>query len=867
VIQSKKRPPKLAEWILNHLARAGDERSLLGDLKEEFEEICHEEGFPDARKWYWRHLFRSAFSFIFFHLYWSLAMITNNMRIAFRIIKRQKGYSFINIIGLAVGLATFLIIFLFVQWELSYDRHHQNADSIYRVAQKFHGHDHAGKDKIALTPFPLGETMVVSFPEVVSSVRIVRRNDIKISIQENGYFENMVFFADPDFFKLFTFLFVSGKSETALNDPNSIVISERMKERYFGSQDALGKIIRLDETYDLKVTGVMMDMPKNGHFVTDIVIPLETYGLMRNQNFNEWRGGSGYTYILLTEEASPIELEKKFPELVEKYIASGGGHRRDLFLQPLTKIHLNPNLDAELATTIDVMTLYLFGTVAVLILFIACINYMNLTTARSSQRMKEVGIRKVVGARRQQLIRQFFSEALLFTCLAFLLSFIFIALVLPVFNRFVERELSIKHLLQIRFIIWMVCLVVLVGFMAGSYPALLLSRFRPILILKSAHLKGSRKLTLRSVLVILQFAISIVLIVCTLTVRDQLRFIQHHDVGYARDQIVVISINDPKVRENLETIKTELKRNPNVLNASSSTYLPSSIRDQSSLNWPGREEDLEIGTYVGNIDYDYVDLFELKIVQGRNVSRDFQTDAGGAFLLNETAVRSLGWEMPIGKELIHWDGNKGRLVGVLKDFNFHSLHREIECLYLYLEPTVRNYHLSVKIRGSHIPETVEDLKDYMAQFSSRYPFEYRFFDDIFNSAYRTELRLEQIFIIFACIAIFIACLGLLGLAAFAANQRTKEIGIRKVVGAPVSSILFLLSKEFVKWVLIANIIGWPVAWFAMNRWLQDFEYRTQLSPDLFILSTIMVLLIAMGTISYQAVKAAKTNPVEALKYE
>ena len=867
MIQSNKRPPRLAEWILSHLARPADERSLLDDLKEEFEEIRHNKGLPDARFWYWKHMFRSAFSFIFFHLYWSLAMIANYMKIALRIIKRQKGYSFINIIGLAVGLATFLIIFLFVRWELSYDRHHLNSDRIYRVAQKYYDHDHAGKDKIALTPFPLGETMVTSFPEVVSSVRIVRRNEMKISVKGNSYFENMVFFTDPNFFELFTFPFISGKSESALRDPNSVVISERMQEKYFGSHDALGETIRLDEFRDLKVTGVMMDMPENGHFVTDIVIPLETVRSMRNLNLDEWRGGSGYTYILLKEEASPVELEEKFPALVEKYITRGGRHRRDLFLQPLTQIHLNPNLDAELGTTINVRTLYLFGTIAVLILFIACINYMNLSTARSVQRMKEVGIRKVVGAGRQQLIRQFFSEAVLFAFIAFLFSILFISLILPIFSRFVERELSLAHFYNFQFIVMMVGLILFVGLLAGSYPALTLSRFRPICILKTGLIRVGKRISLRSILVILQFAISIVLIVCTFTVRDQLQFIQHHDVGYERDQILVISIKDPEVRENLETIKTELKRNTNILSLSSSTYLPNRILDQTYFNWPGREEDLEIGTYFGNIDYDYVDLFKLEVVKGRNVSRDFQTDAGGAFLINETAVRTLGWDKPVGRELIHWNGNKGRIVGVVKDFNFHSLHREIESLTLYLEPRERHYNLSVKIRGGHIPETIETLKNTMNRFSTKYPFEYRFFDDIFNEAYRSELRLEQIFIVFAFIAIFIACLGLLGLAAFAANQRTKEIGVRKVVGASVSSIVFLLSKEFVKWVVIANVVGWPVAWFAMKIWLQDFAYRTHLGPDLFFFSTLMVVIIALCTVSYQAIKAARTNPVESLRYE
>jgi len=372
---------------------------------------------------------------------------------------------------------------------------------------------------------------------------------------------------------------------------------------------------------------------------------------------------------------------------------------------------------------------------------------------------------------------------------------------------------------------------------------------------------------LRSVFVVFQFTISILLFICTLVVKEQMSFIKNYDVGYARDQIVALDIKELAVRNKLETIKTELKRNPNILKLSSSTYLPNRILDQTSFNWPGKEKNIYVPTYVSFVDYEYVNLYELDVIEGRNFSKKYSTDANGAFLLNEAAVKALDWKSPIGCELIHWSGNKGNVVGIVKDFNFHSLHRDIEPLYLYLEPKERNYYLSIKIKGNHIPETLNYIKDYMEPFSAKYPFSYRFFDEIFDQAYQSELRMEQVFTIFATIAIFIACLGLLGLASFTVERRTKEIGVRKVLGSSIPNILFLLSKEFIKWILVANLIAWPVAWIIMKKWLLDFAYRTNLGLDVFLFASLIAFIIAMVIVSYQTGKAAHTNPVNSLRYE
>jgi putative ABC transport system permease protein len=659
--------------------------------------------------------------------------------------------------------------------------------------------------------------------------------------------------------------------DDAIHDPFTVVLSQKTARKYFGDVNPVGRTVRYMGNYDFRVIAVMQDMPQNSHFVMNLVFPLEAYQKINQYDLSDWRKSSCYTYLLLSEPADPVNLQGKLPALVKKYDTSARSqkhtHHSSLFLQPLLRIHLYSQLSGELAANNDIKNIYLFVSIALLILIIACFNYMNLATVHALKRTKEVGIRKTVGAKKGQITFQFLSESFLLTLIACLLSIMAVELALPSFNAFVERELHLSLILNANFLLWLCGLIMIVGFLSGSYPAFFISAFKPLSIFDTLNTKKRGKMSLRNGFVLLQFAISIVLIISTFVVKGQLNFIFTRDVGYQKDQIVTLKIKGEEERKNLDILKTELTEHPDILMASSSTYLPNRISDQTDFNWPGKPEDIEVRCYVSSVDYDYVNLYRIKIIEGRNFSRDFPSDAGGAFLINETALKALGWEDPLAHELIHWSGTTGKVVGVVKDFNYHSLHRKIEPLYLYFEPTVRNYYLSLKISGYNIPETIDFIKKKVETFSPNYPFEYNFFDTIFDEAYKKERRLESLFSVFALIAILVSCLGLFGLAAYNTEKRTKEIGIRKVLGASVPGIVVLLSKEFLKWVIVANIIAWPIAWYGMNNWLQNFAYRIDVGVWTFVLSAMLALVIALLTVSYQAVKAAIANPVDSLRYE
>jgi putative ABC transport system permease protein len=575
----------------------------------------------------------------------------------------------------------------------------------------------------------------------------------------------------------------------------------------------------------------------------------------------------------LYKGADSDALELKIPDLFQKYAESDlqpGGHRYCRpFLQTLTSIHLHSDLDGEFAPTGNIKSIYLFSTIAFLILIIACINYMNLSTARSTQRGKEVAIRKVVGAQRHHLVKQFYGESIIFVILALILAIGLVQVLLPTFSTFVERNLSFSMIDNPALILGLLIVVGFINFLAGSYPALLISSFRPIYIFKKQILNGRRSSHLRSSLVVFQFVVSVGLIVSAVVVRLQLDFIRNKDVGYEKDQIVVIRLHDPDVKKSLAALKSELKVNPNVIAATATDALPNNIQSQMGPKWPGMPEDFDnFDVYVSYVDENFLDVYGIDVVNGRNFSQKFPSDTQSAFLFNESLVNTLGWKQPLGREFEIWWGDVGQIVGVMKNFNFHSLHRGIDPMCLYYHKDQRYvYYLSVKIRGGNIPETLGFLKKTWRKFSPNYPIDYSFFDDIFDSAYRTEYRLGSMFNVFSLLAVAIACLGLFGLAAFTAEQRTKEIGIRKVLGASGASIFVLLSKEFAKWVLISSFIAWPIAYFAMHTWLQNFTYKAPLSPWIFIAATGAAAVMALGTVASQTAKVASANPVHILRYE
>lgn len=874
----KARFPAVPYRLFCRLLTRYAEVPLLGDLQEEFSYISEQKGPRRARLWVWAQLIKSLPFLIKNLIYWSVTMFKNYLKISLRNIIKQKGYSFINIAGLAVGIAVFFLIILYVQHELNFDKHHANAERIYRVIQERPAGESAGKGRFATTPPALAPALREEFPEIVTAARMGVLKNILMTGGEKNFMEAELYSAGPQIFEIFSIPFVKGDAKTALNDPFSIVLSERMAKKYFGEKDPMGKILNAGEKFDFKVTGVFQNMPANSHLVMDMMIPFVTYFQFKfgPAALTEWSDYSSfYAYCLLREGTDPKETEKKFPALLDtyKYRDSNieNSRKARYLMQPLTSIHLYSDANGDISSTnSDIKYIYLFSSIAFLILLIACINYMNLATARSVQRSKEVGLRKVVGARRAQLIKQFLGESLIFTLMALIVSIIIILLTLPVFSNFIERDLSFNPVTNPHIFLGMVLIILFTGFIAGSYPAFYISAFKPITILRGAFNKRSKGALLRNLLVMVQFSITIILIIGTMIIRSQLHYINNRDMGYDKEQVVVLHVGDAGTRKNfhknLEAIKVELKGNPAVNAVSGSKRLPNNINFNPINLLPGKNPGTYSPTYAVWGDDEFADLYGIEIIKGRNFSKHFPADAQGAVLINETAARIARWEEPIGKEITYWGNRTGKIVGIMKDFHFHSLHSPIEPLCIYYEPLYFDY-LSIKINTGNVSQTIAHIEKVIKKFSPKHPFEYHFFDEIFARSYQSELRTSKITGTFAFLSIFIACLGLFGLASFTAAQRTKEVGIRKSLGASISNIILLFLKEFAKWVFIANVLAWPVAYYAMSRWLQNFAYRTDIGIGVFILSGGLALLIALFTVGYQSVKAGRANPVDALKYE
>jgi len=801
-------------------------------------------------------------------------MFKNHLIIAWRNIKRNKAYSALNVLGLAVGMAVFILIMLFVRTETSYDRYHANARNIYRVVQEQPGNVYLGSNVFAVTAGPMAAAMVQDFPEVLSATRIDDWSDVLVTVGEKSFLEKQIHWTDPQTFEIFSFPLVRGDRASALKDPYSVLLSERAARRLFGDADPVGKTAvfqAFEMNSEFKVAGVFRDIPANSHFTMDIVAPFETMGKIQETDLTRWGSNSYYTYILLKDGADPKALEAKLVPFSAKYEAERGrthsGQHSRYFLQSLTSIHLHSRANFELAAVGDSRFVLLFASIAVLVLVIACVNYMNLATARSLKRAKEVGLRKVVGAGKGQLVRQFLGDAMVLTFMALVLAVGLVLAALPAFRTFVERDIAFNPFRDIALMPGLVLLAAVVGAVAGSYPAFFVSAFRPVAALKGTGASRAKGKGLRNGLIVFQFAASIALIICTVGVRSQLSFIRNTDMGYDREQILVLTPRGG-VRTDLEAFKNELGGNPSVVSVASSSCLPNNVTSNTNANWPGRPEDLRIPIYIIDADYGFPELYGLELARGRNFSRDFPSDAGGAFLINEAAQKALGWDDPVGREFgrTHEGQPMGRIVGVLKDFHMHSLHLSIMPLYIRLDPARAN-RVSIKIRGGDIPAALASIRMAWERFAPEYPFEYTFFDEIFDRAYRVELRLGTMFSVFAGLAVLIACLGLLGLAAFTAEQKTKEIGIRKVLGASSSGVVVLLSREFMKWVIAANLIAWPIGYFAMRSWLQNFAYRTSLTVPMFLGAALAAFFIAAATISVQTYRAATANPARSMRYE
>jgi putative ABC transport system permease protein len=807
-------------------------------------------------------------------------MIKNYFKIAFRNLWKNKGYSAINILGLAAGLATCLLIVLYVWDELSYDKFHEKAERIYRVDSdiKFGGTDM----KLCVSSDPMGATLKRDYPQVEQFTRIYASEGSKLIKKGNEFInETRIAYVDSTFFDVFSFDLISGNPKTSLNDPNTAVISETGAKKYFGSTDVVGKLIETSDKIAFKITAVMKDMPSNSHFIFDILLSMDNV----DYQFGNYLSHNFSTYIVLQKGTDPAVINKFFPAILSKYVLpqaqafmqiktmdefEKSGNRLEYRLMPMTKIHLYSDRFPELSPNGDIQNVFIFSAVALFILLIACINFMNLSTARSANRAKEVGIRKVLGTDRKTLIWQFLTESTLVSFIALFIALGITLLILPFFNDVASKSLLFSNLFSARFLPFLILIPLLVGLLAGSYPALYLSAFQPITVLKGKLASGFKKSRLRSTLVVIQFATTIILIISTIVVYNQLNFIQNRKLGFNKDQVLIVD-NTYALGQQAGPFKEEISKLSGVSNATMSSYLPVSNSSRSD-NTYSKDAVMDINSGLNmqtwRIDEQYLATLGMELVKGRNFSKEFGTDST-AIIINETCAGLLGYADPIGKDIYFSDdGNKVeplKIIGVVKNFHFESLRQNVGPLCFRLEKSIGSGIF--KIKTNDIKSLVAGVESTWKKMAPGLPFSYRFLDDSFNSMYRAEQRMGKLALGFAILAIIVASMGLFGLATYASEQRVKEIGIRKVLGASVTNITQMLSKDFLKLIVIASLIAFPIAGWAMYTWLQNFAYRIDIQWWVFLVAALIAILIAMITISFQAIKAAVANPVKSLRTE
>jgi putative ABC transport system permease protein len=856
-------PPRLAEKILHRMRNSGEEFSFLGDLNEEYSFRRKKKGYKAALVWYWGQVLINIPAFLKDSTYWSYHMLKNYLLITWRNVRRNKGFSFINITGLAVGMAACLLILLWVRDELSYNRFHKNIENIYLAASE--RVDYRG-EFFDTTPVPLAEPLRNDYPEIARVVRFQFRDAVTARHEDKIFLDWMGAYVDPDVFSVFTFPFLEGNADSVFDKVNSIVLTETAAEKLFGGVGPIGKMMEIEGDL-VEVTGIMRDIPRNSDYHADYFRPfLSMSEITEYQNFI-WNWFACFTYVQLREGIDPAAVNPKIADLLNSN-RPWSTDPLELSLFPFKDLHLH-----ALGGGGPIKYVYVFSVVALLIMLIACINFMNLSTARSAKRAKEVGLRKVVGSKRMQLVKQFFLESLVFSFLSAIIAIFLTKLCMPLFNQLAGKQLRLG-LSDAGLFLGLAGMAVFTGIVAGSYPALALSSFRPGDVLKGNFLlhKGSRGSVsvtgarFRRALVITQFVLSIGLIICALVVFRQLEYLRNADMGFDKDNLVRITIPE-QYAEKWEALKTELSQSSNIDGIAATSVLNHGGR----IDWDGASGDMQyLGTNTDYmmVDFDYIDTQKMEIVAGRNFSKEFPSDLKNAYLINEEAIKKWEFQDPVGKRF-ELTGNDGMIIGVYKNQHFGLRHEVKPCI-LYLTSKThwdRYNYLIARLKGGHIPGAIEDIKRTWKVHIANLPVEYHFVDDMIDELYQSEERLSGLVNAFTLLAIVISCLGLFGMATFMAQQRTKEIGIRKVLGASVSRVVFLLTREFMKWVLIANVIAWPVAFYAMRSWLNDYPYRTKIGVEVFILSGFIALIIALTTVCYQSIRAAVASPADSLKYE
>jgi putative ABC transport system permease protein len=783
-------------------------------------------------------------------------MFMHYLKVAYKSFVRQRGYSLINIVGLAIGMACCILILLWVQDEVNFDRFYDHADSIYRVISSdiWNG----ARGKFVLTPAPVGPALKEDFANIERFTRFVNIPNILFETDNKKIVEDYITTADMDFFQMFSFPFLYGDSKTALMDKYSVVLTKDVAEKYFGHVNPIGKTMMIGGRLILTVTGVVEDVPQNSSFRFHMVVPfelLEDFGI----DVKTWHQCSYHTFVELRDGTQPIS-DDALTALYRKNVDDAGNI--EYHLQHLSDIHLYSHYIGELNSTGDIKYIYLFSLIALVILLVACINFMNLSIARSVKRAREIGMRKVVGAFRWDIIKQFLSESIVMAVIALILAMVIVELVLPDFNDLSQKNISLNYSNYRSLLLGLFGITMFTGILAGSYPAIFLSSFKPIKILKgSGFYPARRRLSVRKVLIVSQFTVSIALIICTLVIHQQIDFMRNKKLGFDQEHLLCIKLKGES-QKNYQLLRTELLQYPGVVNVTAAS--DQLLHGNSATFW--KKDDKEIKLCFLSVDYDFIETLGLQLAEGRSFSREFSSDSC-SYILNQAATKAMGFDTPVGQRIAVIEKmEEGPVIGVVRDFHFQTLNAKIEPLVLFVYNDIFKL-LYVKIRPENTPATLAHMEKTWKKFESHYPFNYEFVDEGFDSLYRSEMRISAIFSYATILAIAISCMGLLGLAAFLSEQRTKEIGVRKVLGASIINVISHLSHEFLWMVLIANIFAWPLAYFATNKWLQDFAYHINIGWSVFVLAAVLALLIAIVTVCFQSIKAALANPVDSLRYE
>ncbi len=799
-------------------------------------------------------------------------MIKNYFKIAWRNLWRNKTFTALNLCALTISLSACLIIYFWISYELSYDRSGANADRVFRVALKLEIEKQPVKE-FAVTAPPLMPALVKDFPEIENAVRFTNGNPL-IGYGQQNFFTDRFFYADTTFFEVFGYPLIKGDRHTALSDVNSAVITESIAKKLFGSKDPIGEVITMNDTTPLKISGVAQNLPTNNHFSFDIIVPMKLLERQIGPNgLSGWWNDSYYTYILLKDPKDAAALDIKIAGIIDKY---NGKQNKELglkgthYLQPLRSIHLHSDLRGELNPNGNIQSLRILGFIAFFLLLVACINYVNLTTATSFKRSKEIGIKKVSGATVLQLMMQLLTEAIVISFVSIGLAIVLAISLLPVFNKLADTQVSIATQVSVQFALGLVLFSVLLGIAAGFFPSFYLSRIKPLITIRKAFLKPASSFSLRQALVVFQFSITVALIVATIIAFQQLKYMQTQDLGFSKDQVLNIPLRNQSERTAKELLKNNFLSIRGISGTTSSSSVPGGRLSNITVLPEGvpREHTQTMATLV--VDYDFINTYKLNMVAGREFSKEYGADSS-AFILNEAAVKELGWGEPqnaIGKGFNWGGGKEGKIIGVVKDFNFNSLQQKVQPMVMHILPNWFWYgNLSVRIPAENVKAVIQSLETEWNKTLPGHPFDYSFVDEDYNKQYKTEQQLSSLSATFSILVIFISCLGLLGLAIVAVSQRTKEIGVRKVLGASVWGVAALLSKDFVKLVLISIVIASPVAWWLMTSWLNDFAYRIDIQWWVFGLAGLLAVVIAVITVSFQAIKAALANPVKSLRTE